>query len=170
MLHEFGFARFLAEAKSSRDQIKELRVLPKATASQLTEAVKESSHGYGEKTRPAKDSPREKTKAGDVFKRFCAFPNDRRVLPDGSLRQGTYGTTDEDAGNVKTGKQAVARYALPNPRPASYRFTIKPHENTMVQCGIVEPAYGQPGGGVEVLFTQGTHPKTVTGRDKIPDE
>jgi hypothetical protein len=27
---------------------------------------------------------------------------------------------------VKTGKQAVVRYALPNPDPASYRFTIKP--------------------------------------------
>lgn len=165
-----SIASLLAEAKSSQDEIRSLRVLPRATASELTEAVKEPAAGYGRKTGPAEDAPPEKTKADEVFKRFCAFADDRRILPDGSLRPGTYATTEKDAGNVKTGKQAVARYALPDPRPASHRFTIEPRENTIVQCGVVEPAYGQPGGGVEVIFTTGTQPKTVTGRDKIPDE
>jgi len=39
---------------------------------------------------------------------------------------GSYATTEADAKNVKTGKEAVARYALPNPDPASYVYTIKP--------------------------------------------
>jgi hypothetical protein len=92
------------------------------------------------------------------------------VTPDGSLRSGTYATTADDAKNVKTGRNAVARYALPNPSPASWRFTIKPEKDTVVRKGIVEPAYGQPGGGVEAMFTNGTQPQTVTGPDKIPDE
>src|SRR6266700_7231504 len=39
---------------------------------------------------------------------------------------------------------------------------------TDIQRGIVEPAFGQPGGGVEVIFTNGTQPKTVTRPMKIP--
>jgi hypothetical protein len=92
------------------------------------------------------------------------------VQPDGSLSPGSYATTEEDAKNVKTGKEAVARYALPNPEPASYKFTICPDRDTVIQYGIVQPAYGQPGGGVEVLFKEGTQPRTVTGPEKIPDE
>jgi hypothetical protein len=57
-----------------------------------------------------------------------------------------------------------------NDKPASNVFTIKPHKDTVIQRGIVEPAYGQPGGGVEVIFTDGTQPGTVTGPEKIPDE
>ena len=49
-------------------------------------------------------------------------------------------------------------------------FTIRPDKDTVIQRGIVQPAYGQPGGGVEVIFTDGTQPKMVTGPDKIPDE
>jgi hypothetical protein len=79
-------------------------------------------------------------------------------------------SSSEDAKNVKTGKDAVARYALPNPAPASNVFTVRPNKDTDIQRGIVEPAFGQPGGGVEVIFTNGTQPKTVTGPMKIPDE
>ena len=71
---------------------------------------------------------------------------------------------------MRTGKEAVARYALPNPKPASNVFTIKPPKDTLIQHGIVEPANDPPGGGVEVLFKDGTQPGTVTGPEKIPDE
>lgn len=71
---------------------------------------------------------------------------------------------------MKTGAEAVARYALPNPSPASYRFTIGPDGGTELQKGVAEPAYGQPGGGVEVIVTAGTQPNTVTGPDRIPDK
>ena len=105
-----------------------------------------------------------------LFKRFTAYEHDPRITSDRRLLPGTYATTGEDAKNAPTGKAAVARYALPNPNPASNVFTIKPHKDTVIQYGIVEPAFGQPGGGVEVLFRDGTHAGTVTGPEKIPDE
>ena len=113
----------------------------------------------------------ETTKAGERFVRFSAYKNDNRVRSDGSLRAGSYATTAEDAKNVTTGKDAVARYALPNPQPASYRFTIRPEKDTVIEKGMVQPAFEQPGGGVEVIFKDGTTPDTVTlPPDKIPDE
>ena len=102
------------------------------------------------------------TKEGDVFYRFSAFENDRRVTPEKRLLPGTYATTKEDGDKVKTGKEAVERYALPNPGPASYRFTIKPKKDTKLKGGIVQPANGHHGGGVEVIFTEGTQKDTVT--------
>ena len=111
------------------------------------------------------------TKEGDVFCRFSAFENDRRITPDKCLLPGTYATTKEDGDKVKTGKEAVERYALPNPDPASYRFTIKPKKDTMLKGGIVQPANGHQGGGVEVIFTEGTQKDTVTvPPTKLPDE
>lgn len=163
------YLKLLESARSAPSEIKALRVIPRATVT--THSARESSGAtVQKKATPAKDASKEKTKAGEVFKRFSAYQNDRRVASDGSLLAGTYATTEEDAKNVNTGKDAVARYALPNPAPASYVFTIKPDKDTDVQRGIVEPAFGQPGGGVEVMFTNGTQPKTVTGPTKIPDE
>ena len=106
-----------------------------------------------------------------MFKRFTAYENDHRIASDGRLLPSTYATTEEDAKNVLTGQAAVARYALPNPKPASIVWTIKPHKDTFIQYGIAERAYGQPGGGVEVIFTNGTDPRTVEPKaEKIPDE
>lgn len=161
--------KLLESARSAAGEIKALRVLPRATVTTLS-ARESSGAAVQKKAGPAKDGPKEKTKADEVFKRFSAYPNDRRVASDGSLLAGTYATTEEDAKNVKTGKDAVARYALPNSAPASNVFTIRPNKDTDIQRGIVEPAFGQPGGGVEVIFTNGTQPKTVTGPTKIPDE
>ena len=64
----------------------------------------------------------------------------------------SYATTEADARNVGTGREAVARYALPDPAPASFVFTILPDGGTVIQRGTVQPAFGQPGGGVEVLL------------------
>ena len=90
-------------------------------------------------------------------------------IADGGLLPGTYATTEADAKNVKTGLEAVARYALPNPKPAVYVFTVKPLKDTPIQRGIVEPEFGQPGKGVEVLFCDGTAARTVTDRGTIPE-
>ena len=70
---------------------------------------------------------------------------------------------------VSTGEQAVERYALPNPTPAVYRFRIDPTAGTQHQAGIVQPAYGHAGGGVEVLFTAGTAEDTVSGPAVLPE-
>jgi len=165
-----SYERLLESAQASTGEITSLRVIQRPPTPSALAGVRESSTAYGKHTGPAKDAPYEKTKTGDVFKRFSAYRNDRRVQADGSLSPGSYATTEADAKNVKTGAEAVARYALPNPEPASYKFTIRPNKDTVIQYGIAQPAYGQPGGGVEVLFEKGTQPQTVTGPEKIPDK
>ncbi len=166
-----SYARVLREAGSAGEQVKSLRVLrAPETRRFLSATIYTKDVPRGTVAGSAKDAPLERTKADEVFKRFSAYENDRRVTEDRRLRPGSYATTEEDAKNVKTGKQAVSRYALPNPDPASYVFTIKPTKDTDIQRGTAEKANGQPGGGVEIFFKSGTTPNTVTlPPDKIPD-
>ena len=166
-----SYQNLLAEAKISTGEIKSLHVVTNTTSTSPAFVLRETSVSGEKKSHPAKDAPIERTKEREVFKRFTAYENDHRIASDGRLLPGTYATTEEDAKHVRTGKEAVARYALPNPKPASNKWTIKPHKDTFIQYGIVEPAYGQPGGGVEVIFTKGTDPRTVESKaEKIPDE
>ena len=152
-------------AESSVGKITDVRVTHGASP---RAAVRERITGAAP-TREAKDAPIEKTTYGQVFKRFSAYENDLRVRPDGSLLPGTYATTEEDARNVRTGSEAIIRYALPNSKPASWVFTSRPASDTTIQRGIVAPANDQPGGGVEVIFPHGTQPRTTSGPVKIPD-
>jgi hypothetical protein len=161
-----SYPALLRVAKSASDEIKSLRVLNRYETRRFLSATTVRKAATG----PAKDAAVEKTKADEVFKRFSAFENDHRVTADKGLLPGSYATTDADAKNVKTGRDAVSRYALPNPDPASYVFTIKPTKDTEVQRGTVEAANGQNGGGVEVIFTSGATANTVTlPPDQIPD-
>ena len=153
-------------AESSAGEIRSIRVLKGERAISLSyrESVQKSAAA-----KPAKDAPKEKTKENEVFKRFSAYDKDNRRTADDGWLPGTYATTEKDAENVKTGSDAVARYALPNKAPASYVYTCKPKKDTTIQYGTVEPANDQPGGGVEVLFADGTNPGSVSGPEKIPD-
>lgn len=117
----------------------------------------------------AKDAPITASMEDEVFKRFSAYVSDFRITPNHGLSPGTFATTAEDAEHVKTGRDAVARYALENKDSANKVFTIKPPEATPVQRGIVESAYGEPGGGVEVIFVNGSPDNTVTGPVIIPE-
>jgi hypothetical protein len=118
-------------------------------------------------TGPAKDAEISYTGSNEVFKRFSAYEDDRRITERKGLYPGTFGTTEEDAKCIKTGMDAIARYALENKMSANNVFTIKPPVKTKLQQGIVEPAYGEPGGGVEVIFVDGSPDNTVTGPIKI---
>lgn len=117
---------------------------------------------------PATQSAISSTEKDQVFKRFSLYKNDNHVTEDGGLKPGAYATTEADAQNVKTGTDAMNRYALPSDEPPTYVFTIKPPEKTLVRVGIVEPANGKPGGGVEVLFEEGSPKNTVIGPNTIP--
>lgn len=118
----------------------------------------------------ASDAPVEKTAQDETFYRFSAFANDNRVQADNSLSAGSYAAPEADGNLVKTGAEAVERYALPNPDPASYRFKVSPLKDTKVQRGIVQPANGHNGGGAEVIFTDGTTKGTVAQPPtKLPD-
>lgn len=126
---------------------------------------------FSAKSAAAEDAPLTLTLAGEVFKRFSAFANDRRVTAGKGLLPGTFATTKEDAdANVKTGMDAVARYALPNPAPASNVFTINPPKDTDLKRGTTQPAYNQPGSGVEVIFVNGSPDGTVSEPIQIPNK
>ncbi len=166
-----AYLRFMAMGVALQrygSAVRDVKLLSRDSMEYRALMVGEARAPYSTRRGPAKDSPVEATRIEEGFKRFSAYENDRRIRADGSLEPGTYATTEEDARHVRTGKEAVQRYALPNPEPAVNVFTIKPVSATPIQYGIVIPAYGQPGGGIEVIFTAGTTPRTVTGPDKIP--
>ena len=88
------------------------------------------------------------------FCRFSAYSNDRRIRPDSTLYPGTYITSANDAEYVNTGLSAVARYALPMPTPAIFRFDVTiqpepPDKAITLMCGTVKPDHDQSGGGIE---------------------
>jgi hypothetical protein len=164
-----GFQRTLESAKAATE-IWKIEVVERPRSVKVRESIhlSQAVKAAIDKAQPAKDAPEERTKAGEVFKRFSAYPNDRRLRPDGGWRDGTYATTEADATNVYTGTEATARYALPNSAPACYVFTGKPQKDTVIQRGTVAPDFGQPGGGQEVIFKKGTQPNAVTGPVTMP--
>jgi hypothetical protein len=147
------------------EEILSLTVLQREAgfSSQVSESPSSTKSSSG-----ASDAPEEELQKKESFKRFSAYANDRRVTPTGALLPGTYATTEEDAKHVNTGRDAVRRYALPNPMPAVNVFTIDPLIRTKLKRGVAQPAYGQPGGGVEVIFVNGSPARTVTGPAQIP--
>ena len=158
-----SYAEALRTAKSAVGQFRSLSVVRDYGTTALSKRETKAAGG-------ANEAAEEKTKEGEGFYRFSAFKNDRRITADRSLLSGTYATTKEDGDKVKTGREAVERYALPNPDPASHRFTIKPEKDTKLKRGIVQPANGHHGGGVEAIFTEGTQKDTVTmPPTKLPD-
>ncbi len=143
-----------------------LRVLMRA------EAVKKGlleSREYRAEQAPASAGAIELSRYEERFLRYSAFTDDVRILPDGSVRPGTYVTTHEDGmTHVATGMDAVRRYALPNPDPAVHRFHLGPPTPIPVRRGTVQPANNQPGGGAEVIFEVGAPAGTRYKQDEIP--
>lgn len=146
---------------SEAKMIKSIRVVPAIRA-----AFEKRLEGVEGK--PATEGQQKKTNLNDVFMRFTAYRNDRRITPEKGLRPGTYATTEADSRHVKTGEQAVERYALPDPKPAIYRYRIDPLPGTVYRQGTVQPAFDHKGGGVEVIFDNGTTDNTVSGPAILP--
>jgi hypothetical protein len=108
-----------------------------------------------------------------MFYRYSAFNPDRRVDPTtGNFLAGTYAAPESEVAFIPTGFAAVGRLALPNLQPASHRYVIEAPPGTAVAFGTVAPAFGQAGGGVEVLLPNGaTNQQTPpTPPSHIPDE
>lgn len=160
------FESLLAGASST--EARDIRSLEVIRPSRRLAGFVSERSGTSEHTGPASEGNPEETEAGEVFARFTAYQNDRRITSGKGLRPGTYATTEEDAKNVKTGSDAVERYALPDPAPAIYDFRIDPLEGTVLRRGIVQPAFGHGGGGVEVRFDNGTDDGTVSGPKVLP--
>ena len=119
IITEAQYRELVKAASTETSLIKSIRVIPPQptlmkSASQISE---EKPLG-----KLATEGKIEETEKDEIFKRFTAYRNDRRITARGGLLRGTYATTEEDARNVKTGKEAVERYAIPNPKPAIYRY------------------------------------------------
>jgi hypothetical protein len=148
------------------EEIVELKILSNSVPSESR--IREGDRDTRPSESGASGSVPEALQGKEQFKRFSAFENDRRVTAGGALLPGTYTTSAEDAKQVHSGRDAVRRYALPNPAPAVNVFTIDPPvPATILQRGVAQPAYGQPGGGVEVIFVNGSPDRTVMGPKKI---
>jgi hypothetical protein len=119
---------------------------------------------------PASEAVPEESDPDEQFLRFSAYADDIRILADGSVRAGSYVTTHTDGMlHVHSGMDAVRRYALPNPAPATHRFKLKPPYEIRIRRGTVQPANNQPGGGDEVIFDEAGPPGTCYERDRLPD-
>jgi hypothetical protein len=112
---------------------------------------------------------RRRTSHFDGFKRFSAYRNDRRITPKRGLVAGSYVTSVSDVQAVPNGLAAVGRYALPNPWPAVFVYTIVPVSGISIQSGTVRPNFGQSGGGVEILFVDPAPAGSVCGPYQITE-
>ena len=106
----------------------------------------------------AKDNPQETANGTEVFVRLSAYENDRRVdVLNKRLVPGTYATTEGDYRDcVQFNDDPVDRYALPNDEEIKWAFYVRPTKGDKVRRGIVQPAFGHDGGGLEALFDDGT--------------
>lgn len=162
MLTEVTPLERVIEKQAQERVFKALQYTPERIHFRILSRSEAVSKGLGENRaerageQPACDANPELSNADERFLRYSAFQNDRRMNPDRSVKPGTYVTTRTDGmTHVKTGMDAVRRYALPNPKPAIYRFDLDPPTRIVIRRGTVEPAHGQPGGGVEVIFDSG---------------
>jgi hypothetical protein len=109
------------------------------------------------------------TTAGQTAWRVSAYNPDRRITGNSELLAGAYTTSDPDKTFINTGLGGVGRNALPMPFPACNAYQISPAPGTPFVAGTVRPAFGQAGGGVEVVFHVTTPPGSVAAPRILPD-
>jgi len=104
------------------------------------------------------DNPMENASGDELFVRLSAFDNDRRIdKKNKCLLPGSFATTNLDyMACKKTNDDPAERYALPNDDEIKFAFYILPIKNDTLQRGIVQPANGKRGGGIEAFFANGT--------------
>ncbi|HUT28235.1 MAG TPA: hypothetical protein VMX13_00475 [Sedimentisphaerales bacterium] len=155
-----GFSKVLNEAKSLPIKTATISLVSKATLLER-QTLSENKEQYKHRHRGgqgAKDNPKESANGSELFVRLSAYKNDHRVdFEKKKLKKGSYTTTDLDYKDcVKYSDDPVDRYALPNDDPIEWAFYIRPKMRDELQRGIVQPAFGHEGGGIEVYFENGT--------------
>jgi hypothetical protein len=159
-----GFANVLNESKSflvSTDSIKLVAGTPQYEYRDLSyyKQTKNKRHSGG---KGAKGGSKEYTKGDETFVRISAYENDKRIdINRRRLIEGSYTTTLADYYDcILTDDEPIDRYSLPNDEKVKWAFYIKPTSLDVLQRGIVQPAYGHEGGGIEVFFEKGTSDNT----------
>lgn len=85
------------------------------------------------------------------FRVICSQSDFRYDSNSMVLRDSTYLMPYLDHLHSNSGFATVARFALPIPLPACYLFQYELPAGTQIRVGTVAPAFGQSGGGVEVM-------------------
>lgn len=108
------------------------------------------------------DSPKENANGKEFFVRLSAYDNDKRIdFVKNRLKDGSFTTTLHDyLSCVRTDDDPIDRYALPNDETIKWSFYIQPKSIDSLQRGIVQPAFGHEGGGIEAYFENGTSENT----------
>ncbi len=166
------FSTVLNESKSLALETSSITILRKAQivdtvknlaleVKMMSESEKKDLHRYSG-GRGAVDSPKEYANGKEVFVRVSAYENDRRIdFTKKKLVDGTFTTTHLDYLDcVLYSDDPVDRYALPNDEKIKWAFYILPKSNDSLQRGIVQPAFGHQGGGIEAYFEKGTSENT----------
>lgn len=157
-----GFSRVLN--KSEYLSLEDASVIPKSQIKEakfLTESKKRDKGRYSGGS-GAKDNPKEYADGEEVFARLSAYENDKRIdFENKKLKLGSYTTTLNDYLTCKKyDDDPVDRYALPNDEEIQWAFYIQPKSYDQLQRGIVQPAFGHDGGGIEAFFEDGTSNNT----------
>lgn len=94
--------------------------------------------------------------------------SDQAGLFANGLKRGSFATTA--SGAPLTGSQAQSLLALPSRGsvPDAYYNVTVSRNHPVIGPSIVTPANGQPGGGVEYRFPEGTPPGSVGPPNSIP--
>lgn len=156
-----GFTKVLNSSKELLLETNTIKVFSRSAIIQ-GEAVRFSESRSQKKrhtgSKGAKDNPKENADGKEVFVRLSAYENDRRIdFELKKLKPGSYTTTEIDYNEcVSTNDDPIDRYALPNDDKITWAFYIKPKTNDSLQRGIVQPAFGHEGGGIEAYFENGT--------------
>lgn len=117
------------------------------------------------------DNPKEYADGKEYFVRLSAYENDKRIdFEKKRLKDGTFTTTLYDyISCVKTKDDPVDRYALPNDETIKWAFYVQPKSYDTLQRGIVQPAFGHAGGGIEAYFENGTAENTYLLKKQYGD-
>lgn len=169
-VNNLGYSTIRNEAKSVFFERDTIALIPRRdiTGARIlsdSERINKHRHPNG---RSAIDNKKEPANGKDVFVRLTAFENDIRIDRENrKLTPGTYTTTYNDYRVcLNYNDDPIDRYALPNSTPIKWAFYVKPIKSDILQEGIVQPAFGHDGGGIEVYFEEGTSQNTLF--DKKP--
>jgi hypothetical protein len=160
-----GYSNVLNEAKSLLISTDSIKVLPRSILleTKVVSYYKQTRNNRHSGGKGAKDNPKEYTQGDEAFVRISAYYNDKRIdFKRERLIEGSYTTTLSDYyACVNTDDDPIDRYALPNDEEIKWAFYIKPSTFDELQRGIVQPAFGHEGGGIEAYFENGTSDGTL---------
>jgi len=159
-----GYSRISAKSESLAIETGTISLVPRKEITEsriLTESKKKEKRRHPD-GKGAADSPEEPANGEEIFVRLSAYANDKRIdFEKKKLIPGTYATTKSDYRDcVDLNDDPIDRYTLPNDEKIKWAFYIRPKRNDVLQRGVVQPAFGHDGGGIEIYFEKGTSENT----------